>query len=98
MCGHSRCDIARDSVREGAGEALPVNDMSWQGDPALALAGDDTAAGQWHTLAQLDALSGYPSVIPRLVDRSLRLHAWFYDVDTGAVPQYHPRSSSFLLL
>ncbi|MCX5601255.1 carbonic anhydrase [Streptomyces phaeochromogenes] len=96
VCGHSRCDVASDAVR-GA-EALPVHDMSWPDDSALALAGDDTAAGQWHTLAQLDALSGYPSVIPRLADRTLRLHAWFYDVDTGAVFQYHPRASAFLAL
>ncbi|MGC5244225.1 MULTISPECIES: carbonic anhydrase [Streptomyces] len=96
VCGHSRCDVASDAVRRA--ETLPANDMSWPDDSALTLAGDDTAAGQWHTLAQLDALSGYPFVIPRLADRTLRLHAWFYDVDTGAVCQYYPRASAFLPL
>ncbi|MEV5454832.1 carbonic anhydrase [Streptomyces sp. NPDC052535] len=56
------------------------------------------AAGQWHTLTQLDHLAAYPCVAPRLADRSLRLHAWFYEVDTGAVHQYAPRASAFLPL
>ncbi|MFE9503346.1 carbonic anhydrase [Streptomyces anthocyanicus] len=56
------------------------------------------AAGQWHTLTQLDHLSAYPCVAPRLAARSLRLHAWFYETDTGAVLQYAPRASAFLPL
>ncbi|MFF0131762.1 carbonic anhydrase [Streptomyces mirabilis] len=96
VCGHSRCDVASAAVRAGAD--VPGTDMPWPDEQAVPLPGDDTAAGQWHTLAQLDALSGYPSVIPRLADRSLRLHAWFYDVDTGTCLQYHPRARSFLPL
>ncbi|MEW1599496.1 carbonic anhydrase [Streptomyces sp. NPDC093808] len=57
-----------------------------------------TSAGQWHTLAQLDQLSAYPCVAPRLADRTLRLHAWFFDVETGSVLAYDPRSSTFLPL
>ncbi|KUO16228.1 carbonic anhydrase [Streptomyces dysideae] len=57
-----------------------------------------TAAGHWHTLTQLDALSGYPCVKPRLADRTLRLHAWFHEIDTGATLQYAPLASAFLPL
>ncbi|MET9817289.1 MULTISPECIES: carbonic anhydrase [unclassified Streptomyces] len=64
-----------------------------EGDPSV-----QTSAGQWHIVSQLDVLSGYPCVTPRLADRSLRLHAWFYEVDTGATLQYQPRASAFLPL
>ncbi|MCX4920026.1 carbonic anhydrase [Streptomyces sp. NBC_00687] len=57
-----------------------------------------TVAGQWHTLTQLDALSDYPHLIARVAGRSLRLHAWFYDVDTGDVFHYTPRANAFLPL
>ncbi|MEU1514950.1 carbonic anhydrase [Streptomyces sp. NPDC005811] len=57
-----------------------------------------TAGGQWHALAQLDRLSAYPCVAPRLADSSLRLHAWFYETDTGAVLCHDPRASAFLPL
>ncbi|KFF98253.1 hypothetical protein IQ62_25965 [Streptomyces scabiei] len=56
------------------------------------------AAGQWHTLTQLDQLSTYPCVVLKLADRSLRLHAWFYETDTGTVLRYDPRASDFLPL
>ncbi|MCW1097620.1 carbonic anhydrase [Streptomyces coelicoflavus] len=68
-----------------------------------AVAGDDepsaiAAAGHWHTLTQLDQLSDYPCVTPRLADRSLRLHAWYYEVDTGSTSEYDARTSVFLPL
>ncbi|MET9953668.1 carbonic anhydrase [Streptomyces sp. NPDC006339] len=54
-----------------------------------------STAGHWHTVAQLDALCGYPSIMRRLTARSLRLHAWFYEIETGAVLQYGPGARSF---
>ncbi|MPY32929.1 hypothetical protein FNH09_17155 [Streptomyces adustus] len=54
----------------------------------VPLSGDLTAAGHWHVLPQLDALSALsalsaqPCVTPRLADRSLRLHAWFHGIQT----------------
>ncbi|MEU3057918.1 carbonic anhydrase [Streptomyces griseus] len=56
------------------------------------------AAGHWHTLTQFDTLSAYPCVQARLIDRSLRLHAWFYDIDAGTTARYDPRASTFLPL
>ncbi|MFJ8403594.1 carbonic anhydrase [Streptomyces microflavus] len=56
------------------------------------------AAGHWHTLMQFDALSAYPCVQARLIDRTLRMHAWFYDIDAGTTARYDPRASTFLPL
>ncbi|NEB39981.1 carbonic anhydrase [Streptomyces sp. SID14515] len=56
------------------------------------------AAGHWHTLMQFDALSAYPCVQARLIDRTLRLHAWFYDIDAGTTARYDPHASTFLPL
>ncbi|MFJ9979426.1 carbonic anhydrase [Streptomyces cyaneofuscatus] len=56
------------------------------------------AASQLHTLTQFDALSQYPCVQARLIDRTLRLHAWFYDIDAGTTARYDPRASAFLPL
>ncbi|WP_381793314.1 carbonic anhydrase [Streptomyces niveus] len=61
-------------------------------------AGDITAAGHWHVVQQLDVLSDYPCVAPRLVDGTLRLHAWFHEVGTGATLQHRPGANAFLPL
>ncbi|WP_262698542.1 MULTISPECIES: hypothetical protein [Streptomyces] len=60
--------------------------------------GDLTAAGHWHVLKQIDMLSDLPCVAARLVDRTLRLHAWFHEVDTGATLAHDAHINAFLPL
>ncbi|MFH9819724.1 carbonic anhydrase [Streptomyces sp. NPDC017230] len=95
MCGHSHCDIVTAALRD----ALAASDDT-EADQAqrVPLTGDLTAAGHWHVLAQLDNLSNYPCVVPRLADRSLRLHAWFHELETGATLAHHARANAFLPL
>ncbi|WP_405613399.1 carbonic anhydrase [Streptomyces sp. NBC_00076] len=94
VCGHSHCDVVTAAMHD----SLTASGITESDDDPAPLAGDLTAAGHWHVLAQLDALSSYPSVTARLADRSLHLHAWFHEIDTGATLQYHPRASAFLPL
>ncbi|MFG3254223.1 carbonic anhydrase [Streptomyces sp. NPDC048172] len=53
-------------------------------DPALS------AFVRRHVAAQLETLRGYPSIAHRLAAGRLRLHGWFYRVDTGEVRELAP--------
>ncbi|CAM5730952.1 carbonic anhydrase OS=Streptomyces microflavus OX=1919 GN=Smic_08090 PE=3 SV=1 [Streptomyces microflavus] len=77
---------------------LPVRGDGQALHPDSEAAPFQVAAGQWHTLMQFDALSEYPCVQARLIDRTLRLHAWYYDIDAGTTVRYDPRASAFLPL
>ncbi|MFC7908225.1 carbonic anhydrase [Streptomyces nigra] len=94
VCGHSHCDVVSAEMHGDLAKA----GIAGSDDDAAPLTGDLTAAGHWHVLTQVDALSSYPCVVPRLADRSLRLHAWFHEIDTGATLTHHPRAGTFLPL
>ncbi|MFF5757481.1 carbonic anhydrase [Streptomyces longwoodensis] len=94
ICGHSHCDVVSAAMHDN----LAASGVKGTEEDLAPLTGDLTAAGHWHVLAQLDALSGYPSVAARLADRSLHLNAWFHEIETGATLHYHPRASAFLPL
>ncbi|WP_338931992.1 carbonic anhydrase [Streptomyces netropsis] len=93
VCGHSHCGAVGALVRDedltqvpavrgwlerGASAELKV--------PGAGTDGPDVAEPvQRHALAQLDRLRAYPCVAERLADGELALHAWYYEVHTGAV-------------
>ncbi|MBG0855419.1 carbonic anhydrase [Streptomyces spinoverrucosus] len=95
VCGHSHCG-AMGAITHGADlSGLPQVD-AWLDharpglEPAL---GDAGATGdfalrevvQLNVRNQLDVLHGYP-VVRRLLDEGrLRLHGWYYEIDTGTV-------------
>ncbi|PWK65098.1 carbonic anhydrase [Streptomyces sp. CG 926] len=81
VLGHSLCEV----VDVSAGHTR-------QGE---ALTGDFTAAGHRHVLKQMDVLSDYPCVAPRLADGSLRLHGWYHDLGTGSTVSFRPHLNSF---
>ncbi|MFF7166872.1 carbonic anhydrase [Streptomyces sp. NPDC008086] len=93
VCGHSHCDVVSAEMHGNLTTAVAAGS-----DDATPLTEDFTAAGHWHVLTQVDVLSAYPCVVPRLADRSLRLHAWFHEIDTGATLTHHPRARTFLPL
>ena len=94
VCGHSHCDVVTAAMHD----SLTASGITESDDDPAPLTGDVTAAGHCHVLTQLDALSAYPCVVPRLADRSLHLHAWFHEIDTGATWAHDPRASTFLPL
>ncbi|WP_329245465.1 carbonic anhydrase [Streptomyces pseudovenezuelae] len=94
VCGHSHCDVVTTAMHD----SLTASGITDSDDDPAPLTGDVTAAGHWHVLKQLDVLSNHPCVVPRLADRSLHLHAWFHEIDTGATLAHHPRASTFLPL
>jgi carbonic anhydrase len=93
VCGHSHCG-AMGALKSGDDlSALPGVD-AWL-RPArpelaavLATASDDPSlpdVAQRNVVNQLAGLRSYPVVRQRLEGGRLRLHGWYYEVDTGRV-------------
>ncbi|WP_406504992.1 carbonic anhydrase [Streptomyces sp. NBC_00212] len=93
VCGHSHCGAIGAVVRGEDLSAVPAV-RGWLEEavpphaPARSLAtasADIAEAVQAHALAQLETLRGYPCVQERIDAGTLSLHAWYYEVHTGAV-------------
>ncbi|QIQ04250.1 carbonic anhydrase [Streptomyces liangshanensis] len=91
VCGHSHCGAVGALVRGDDLSALPAV-RGWLDHGVSSLpAGQGLAhAVRHHAAAQLDTLRGYPSVRERIADGTLALHAWYYEVDTGAISAHRP--------
>ncbi|MFB6845321.1 carbonic anhydrase [Streptomyces sp. NPDC056373] len=93
VCGHSHCG-AMGALKSGDDlSALPGVD-AWLGiarpelTSVLQTAPDDPSlpeVSQGNVVNQLTALRSYPVVRQRLDSGRLRLHGWYYEVDTGFV-------------
>lgn len=87
VCGHSHCGAVT-ALHGGAIDHLPAM-RGWLGkqrkpsraavDPAVR---DE---GQAHVRAQLRVLLDYPFIARKVANGSLRVHGWFYDIETGEV-------------
>ncbi|MCI2420166.1 carbonic anhydrase [Saccharopolyspora sp. K220] len=104
VCGHSYCGAVTALTLAGRGmEELPAL-RTWlgtDGQPSVE-PGDPSvsAESKRHIQAQLQTLREYPFIRDRLATGELRLHGWFYEIDTGltfACPQT-PDASDFLPL
>ncbi|MEV8591543.1 carbonic anhydrase [Streptomyces sp. NPDC052013] len=93
VCGHSHCG-AMGALKSGDDlSALPGVD-AWlriarpELTPVLETASDDPSLRdvvQGHVVNQLAALRSYPVVRQRVGEGRLRLHGWYYEIDTGSV-------------
>lgn len=111
VCGHSQCGamsalMAPPSaqermphLREWLEVAAPVRAVIEQqythlDDPKRR----ETAAAEENVLFAVENLHSYPSVQERLADGSLRLHAWFFKIDTAELFAYDPEAKQFASL
>ncbi|MEV4501163.1 carbonic anhydrase [Streptomyces klenkii] len=99
VCGHSHCGAVGARTRGDDLSALPAvdhwlttqlpGDAGHESPDAAARPGTADpgmhAAGQRNVRAQLERLHTYPCVRRRLGEGTLRLHGWFYGVDSGLV-------------
>lgn len=105
VCGHSHCGAVQGLLRERTVQTMPLvrrwlgwsgyrpaDDEPWQ---TQGLGADAVAATQQHVLTQLDHLRSYPFVARRITSGRLRLHAWYYTVETGEVLATAPGSGAF---
>jgi carbonic anhydrase len=106
VCGHSYCGAVTAITRpaEQQTPALqrwldatePHDDTRKAADPKD---GDAvTSAVQRHVLVQMDRLRDHPRIAERLDDGRLRLHGWFYAIDTGIVSVYQASTGRFVPL
>ncbi|MEV5749915.1 carbonic anhydrase [Actinoallomurus sp. NPDC052308] len=100
VCGHTRCGAVRARTGGSALRHAPttrfwlLHTHRWRGIRAQ----EQEDPGRSHLVAQLDKLRRYPWVARRLANGTLRLHGWFYDVETGAVWRYRPDTGAFVPL
>ncbi|GAA1707815.1 carbonic anhydrase [Streptomyces yatensis] len=106
ICGHSHCGAVQGLLRAETVQSMPLV-RSWlsgagrrphnhDGLRQTHPSGPDTeTAVQRHLLTQLDHLRTYPCVAQKLAERRLRLHAWFYSVETGQVLAHHSGTRAF---
>ncbi|WOX13277.1 carbonic anhydrase [Streptomyces sp. N50] len=102
VCGHSHCGAVGALVRGDDLTAVPaVRDWLTHATPKPEGTVDDPAVSegvQAHVLTQLLRLRSYPYIEKKLKDRQLSLHAWFYEVHTGAVLTHDPATDTFKAL
>jgi carbonic anhydrase len=102
VCGHSHCGAVGALVRGDDLTAVPaVRDWLMHATPRPEGAAEDPAVSegvQGHVLTQLLRLRSYPYIEKKLKDRQLSLHAWFYEVHTGAVLTHDPATDTFKAL
>lgn len=100
LCGHSHCGAVGALVNGDDLTSVPAV-REWLGHAAPEdLATEETVATavRRNVLAQLGRLRRYPCVRDRLPAGRLRLHGWFYEIDTGVVLAHDPRTDRFLPL
>ncbi|WP_405951193.1 carbonic anhydrase [Streptomyces prunicolor] len=102
VCGHSHCGAVGALVRGDDLTAVPaVRDWLTHATPRPEGAVADPAVSegvQAHVLTQLLRLRSYSYIEKKLKDRQLSLHAWFYEVHTGAVLTHDPATDTFKAL
>ncbi len=100
VCGHSHCGAVQALTACGRGlERLPAM-RSWLGTDELV--GEDSGEtdlgvrepSKQHLREQLRTLREYPFIGERIDAGDLRLHGWFYEIDTGRVSVCPPESST----
>ncbi|MEV5734786.1 carbonic anhydrase [Streptomyces sp. NPDC052292] len=99
VCGHSHCGAVGALVRGDDLTAVPAV-RDWLAHAAARPAGaaedPEVAEGvQSHVLTQLLRLRSYPCVERRLAAGRIALHAWYYEVHTGAVRTHRPQTDTF---
>ncbi|GAA4618507.1 carbonic anhydrase [Saccharopolyspora hordei] len=89
VCGHSHCGAVTARTVAGRGlEQLPAL-RTWLGaggtDGADLTDPGVRAESKQHIRVQLRTLREYPFIRERVEAGELRLHGWFYEIDTGLV-------------
>lgn len=111
VCGHSQCGAIAAVMRRDAGVselkhlrnwvslALPVRDVIERNYNHLTAEEDRIrAAEEENVLFSIERLQSYPCVAKKLLDGSLRLHAWFFKIATAQLYGYDPEQRQFQLI
>jgi carbonic anhydrase len=111
VCGHSQCGAISALMEFDCGPrelkhlrnwislALPVRkvierDYGYLKDPIERM----RAAEEENVLFSIEQLQTYPCVTKRLNEGTLRLHAWFFKIDTADLFAYEPETRQFQMI
>ncbi|MCZ6910776.1 MAG: hypothetical protein O7C56_07735 [Rickettsia endosymbiont of Ixodes persulcatus] len=109
ICGHSHCGAMKGLLTPDLREKLP-HTAAWLShshllvehierrhpninqDPSLKL----MHLTQDNVLLQMEHLKTHPAVKERLAAGTLKIHGWYYEIETGEVHIYNPRKKIFI--
>jgi carbonic anhydrase len=110
VCGHSQCGAMTALLNPELAAPMP-SVQEWLGlaestraSVEASVAEDATPeeriarAIELNTLHQLNNLRSHPSVIAAVESGDVQLHAWVYNIGSGAVTAYHEDSGEFVEL
>ena len=106
MCGHSHCGAVQAALDPSKIEGMPSL-QSWVKEniiPARALVEkhygelDASILTQENVLQQVENLKSHPSVMQKLAEGTLDIHAWVYKIETGDILSFNPESEQFELV
>ena len=100
VCGHSHCGAVNALVSGDDLSAVPavqgwLEHAASQPETTAPHSPDLAEAVQRHAVAQLERLHAYPCIAERVEAGSSTLHAWYYEVHTGAVKAHRPARQGF---
>jgi carbonic anhydrase len=108
VCGHSECGAMR-ALIEGRSKLELPNLRGWlrHGEPSLAKLPPNPQEGglsrvnqlsQLNVLHQLENLRSYPVVRDSIDSGQLKLHGWWFKLDTADVHAYEENTKQFVLI
>ena len=108
ICGHSNCGAMKAIATCQCLEPMPaVSHWLRYSDAAKAVVEKKTWASetdkvngmvQENVIAQLNNIKTHPSVAVGLRDKTLRLHGWFYDIESGDIRALDKDTKTFVSL
>lgn len=106
VCGHSHCGAVKAMLEPASVAAMPslarwiehsavVPRLVAQTHPELSGELRWAAAVEENVLAQVEHLETHPAVRAAIATGALEMHAWVYDIETGAVDTYDRETGRF---
>lgn len=103
--GHSHCGAVQALTGDQPARSMPLL-QKWLGRagyrrrptgevPHLAVVEDDLGPEQQHLVRQFDHLRSYPRIAHQVAHGKVRLHAWYYAIDTAQITTFHPKTREF---
>ncbi len=98
VCGHTNCGAIR-ACKGGNYHLLPPKLKGWIELMSKTLTFDEDAKvdeiARQNVINQLKTLKQYPIVKKRLEEKTLKLHAWFFDFEENLVYEWNKKTKEF---
>lgn len=108
VCGHSHCGAMKGLVTPALEKELPetaawlqhssilVKHLEIRHPEAIDPSSKLKHLTQDNVLLQIEHLKEHPSVRKRLAEGTLKIHGWYYEIDTGEVHIYNAEKGRFI--